>query len=35
MEEKICVFDDIYNEVSARAQAEHEKVSAFGMRWRG
>lgn len=31
MEEKICVFDDVYNDVSARAQAEHEKVGAFGM----
>lgn len=31
MEEKICVFDDVYNEVSARAQAEHEKANAFGM----
>ncbi|HXS73148.1 MAG TPA: hypothetical protein VN725_03825 [Rhodanobacteraceae bacterium] len=31
MEEKICVFDDVYNEVSARAQAEHEKAGAFGM----
>jgi hypothetical protein len=31
MDEKICIFDDVYNEVSARAQAEHEKVSAFGM----
>ena len=31
MEEKICVFDDVYNDVSARAQAEHEKAGAFGM----
>lgn len=31
MEEKICVFDDVYNETSARAQAEHEKIAAFGM----
>lgn len=31
MEEKICVFDDVYNETSARAQAEHEKTAAFGM----
>lgn len=31
MEEKICIFDDVYNDVSARAQAEHEKVGAFGM----
>jgi len=31
MDEKICIFDDVYNEVSARAQAEHEKVAAFGM----
>lgn len=31
MDEKICVFDDVYNDVSARAQAEHEKVGAFGM----
>lgn len=31
MEEKICVFEDVYNETSARAQAEHEKAGAFGM----
>jgi hypothetical protein len=31
MDEKICVFEDVYNEVSARAQAEHEKLGAFGM----
>lgn len=31
MEEKILVFDDVYNEVSARAQAEHDKAGAFGM----
>ena len=31
MDEKICIFDDVYNEVSARAQAEHEKIGAFGM----
>lgn len=31
MDEKICVFDDVYNDVSARAQAEHEKTGAFGM----
>lgn len=31
MEEKICVFEDVYNDTSARAQAEHEKVGAFGM----
>lgn len=31
MEEKICVFEDVYNDVSARAQAEHEKAAAFGM----
>ena len=31
MEEKICVFEDVYNETSARAQAEREKVGAFGM----
>ena len=31
MEEKICVFDDVYNETSARAKAEHEKSAAFGM----
>ena len=31
MEEKICIFDDVYNETSARAQAEHEKVAAFGV----
>ncbi len=31
MEEKILVFDDVYNETSARAQAEHEKTAAFGM----
>ena len=31
MEEKICVFDDVYNETSARAQADHEKAGAFGM----
>lgn len=30
MDEKICVFDDVYNEVSARAQAEREKAQAFG-----
>jgi hypothetical protein len=31
MDEKICVFEDVYNETSARAQAEHEKAGAFGM----
>lgn len=31
MEEKICVFEDVYNEVSSRAQAEREKSAAFGM----
>jgi hypothetical protein len=31
MDEKICIFEDVYNEVSARAQAEHEKAGAFGM----
>ena len=31
MDEKICVFDDVYNDVSARAQAEHEKAGAFRM----
>lgn len=31
MDEKICVFEDVYNDVSARAQAEHEKVAAFGV----
>ena len=31
MDEKICIFEDVYNEVSARAQAEHEKIAAFGM----
>ncbi len=31
MDEKICVFEDVYNDVSARAQAEHEKAGAFGM----
>jgi hypothetical protein len=31
MEEKICVFEDVYNDTSARAQAEHEKAGAFGM----
>ncbi|HET6632573.1 MAG TPA: hypothetical protein VFG73_07690 [Rhodanobacteraceae bacterium] len=31
MDEKICVFEDVYNETSARAQAEKEKSQAFGM----
>ncbi len=31
MDEKICVFEDVFNETSARAQAEHEKTGAFGM----
>ena len=31
MDEKICVFQDVYNDTSARAQAEHEKLGAFGM----
>ena len=31
MDENICVFDDVYNETSARAQAEREKMAAFGM----
>ncbi|HET7612182.1 MAG TPA: hypothetical protein VFK29_10405 [Rhodanobacteraceae bacterium] len=31
MDEKICVFEDVYNDTSARAQAEHEKLGAFGM----
>lgn len=31
MDEKICIFEDVYNEVAARAQAEHEKGGAFGM----
>ncbi|MGH8232625.1 MAG: hypothetical protein ACREPU_00290 [Rhodanobacteraceae bacterium] len=31
MEENICVFEDVYNDTSARAQAEHEKVGAFGV----
>jgi len=31
MDEKICIFEDVYNEVSARAQAERDKLGAFGM----
>lgn len=31
LDEKICVFDDVYNEVSACSQAEREKTGAFGM----
>lgn len=31
MEERICVFDDVYNKDSARVQADREKVAAFGM----
>ena len=31
MDEKICIFEDAYSEASARAQAEHVKLDAFGM----
>ena len=31
MDEKICIFEDVYNDVSARAQAERDKLGAFGM----
>lgn len=30
MEQKICVFQDVFNEIAARAQAEEKKTSAFG-----
>lgn len=31
MEERVCVFDDVYTESSARAFADKEKLQAFGM----
>jgi hypothetical protein len=31
MEERICMFEDVYHDVSARAQAEKDKSQAFGM----